>query len=379
MKKRVLRRTSLVIAVILAGVSVPYTTAFAKETEQGEVGIVYAEGVVTDLDADYQCANETDEVKVITQDEKTAEELQKGDILILPAVDEMNVEHAIEISSVKETEKGYIIEGTEADAFSDIVEYVDIAGTALANRSDILPEEGVSVTATDWNASERSLQTYRMGASGVTNLTPLCFQIDCSLGTVGSIKGSIVMTPALEYRLLFDFGGIQELALGLKGRMEISDLRVTCSDDGVLPIATIPYTFGNGMFTSYVTVNLVYSAEGEAYLTYAMDGYCGVSYDGQKAEFESNYDAQDLTYGMAGSLDVKTNICMGLVAYGSYTLMDAELNAGVAAEVQKQGAELYFYLNGNYGQNSILSQYGICGSKVIYDRNNSPLKYEVTF
>ena len=124
--------------------------------------------------------------------------------------------------------------------------------------------------------------------------------------------------------------------------MELSDFTVVCSRSGSIPIATLPYTFADGMFTAYVTMNLVYSAEGEICLSYTVNGVCGIT----------------------------------------YTLMNAELNTGIAALAQKEqgqtgGAVVYFYLDGSYGYGSVLEPYGICGAKVIYGKNNSPLKYEI--
>jgi len=48
----------------------------------------------------------------------------------------------------------------------------------------------------------------------------------------------------------------------------------------VFPIATLPYTFADGMFSAFITLNLVYSAQGEVFLSYEMSGICGVTYDG---------------------------------------------------------------------------------------------------
>ncbi|MFR4350794.1 MAG: hypothetical protein ACLT3H_03880 [Roseburia sp.] len=77
---------------------------------------------------------------------------------------------------------------------------------------------------------------------------------------------------------------------------------------------------------------------------------------------------------------------MGLMAYGTYTLMDVELNAGIKAEgriydsdEQNNWGVVYFYLGGSFGKNSVLSQYGVYGTKVFFDRDNSPLKYEIAF
>lgn len=380
MAKKVLRATSLALVVTLMGMNIGSTTVFAEGTEQRTEEISYAEGVVTDMDSDYSVEDTTAGIRVTTQDENTAQELQEGDILILPADGENETERAIEVTAVTDTAEGYVIEGTEPESFSDVVEHVDVEGETSANISEIVTEEGVRMQT---RPAGRSLG---LGTSGSTELEPLRFWIDRSFGEYGSIQGSITMTPTLEYRLLVDLGGVKELELGMRGRVETENLSVNCQADGVIPIATIPYTFADGMFTAYVTVQVAYTAGGEAFLTYAMDGYCGMNYDGVNTNFVCDYVPETLEYGLGAYGNLEANLSMGLVAYGTFTLMDVEVNAGVSAESRVYDteemtdfAELYFYLNGNYGYNSVLKEYGVYGSKVIFDRDNSPLKYEVEF
>lgn len=375
MKRKIMRSISLILAVTVVGMSAGSMVVYAAEPTQGAEEIVYTDNVVTDVDMDYSYEDTVDGVKVVTQDEQAAAKLQEGDILILSQ--EGETERAVEVTSVIDTDDGYVIEGAEPEQFSDVVEYVDASGTTGADVSDIVTDEGVSV---------RTISARGIGTSGSFDMTPLRFQIDRSLDGYGSIKGSIVMTPTLEYRVLFDFGGLEELELKQRGRLEITDLRISCQTGGVIPIATVPYTFAGGMFTAYVKLQLVYTAAGQAYLDYVVDGYLGVAYDGEQTSFLCDYNPEKLSYGIEAYGDVGANLSMGLMAYGTYTLMDVELNAGIKAEgriydsdEQNNWGVVYFYLDGSFGKNSVLSQYGVYGTKVFFDRDNSPLKYEIAF
>ena len=378
MSRKIAKGIGLALAMVIAGVSVAYVTVFAAEPAEGTEDIVYTERVVADLDMDYSCEDTAYGVEVVTQDEKSVSELTEGDILLLPAETDSEVMRAVEVTAITDTRDGYRIETKEPEDFADVVEYLDVSGKAGADISGIVTADGVSV--------QTGITSRAIGTSGTLNVAPLQFQIDRSFGEYGSVHGNILMIPALEYRLLFDFGGIQELELRQCGQLEIRNLGISGEVADVIPVATIPYTFADGMFTAYVTLQIVYTASGEAYLDYVMDGTVDVLYNGSEFSFLCDYNPQELSYGIGGYGDVGANLGMGLVAYGTYTLMDVEVNAGIRAEGQMNSQEgqadfgvAYFYMDGSFGQNSVLSQYGVYGSKVFFGKDNSPLKYEVIF
>jgi len=66
--------------------------------------------------------------EVVTED-TSAEELETGNIIVVPAQED-GVERAIEVTNVTKTEEGYVIEGEEPDSIFDVVESVDTQGTA---------------------------------------------------------------------------------------------------------------------------------------------------------------------------------------------------------------------------------------------------------
>lgn len=378
------KKISLSLTALLIMMNVGTVTIFAKEMAEEAVSeeIVYTEEVVTEFDAELQIEEQKNGVYEVVTEDVMAEELETGDILILPATEE-EPERAMEVTVVTETNEGYLIEGEEPESIFDVVESVNTEGTALVDTDSIVTEEGVTVVSTESTTRGTSWKDwFTFTSTGTTTMNGLRFHIDKQIGTSGFITGDISIDPSLEYCLIFDLAGVEEMTIMLDTQLEVSDVTVACSQAGSIPIATLPYTFAEGMFTAYVTMNLVYSAEGEIYLSYTINGECGITYDGNDTSLICSYEPELVTYGVSANGKVGAEFEVGLIAYGTYTLMNAELNAGIAALAQKeQGqtgyAEIYFYLDGSYGYGSVLEPYGICGAKVIYGKGNSPLRYEI--
>ena len=382
--RNIKKKISLSLTVLLIVMNVGTVTVFAKEMAENTVpdGIVYTEEVVTDFDAKLQYEEQRNGVYEAITEDAVAEELETGDILILPATEE-EPEHVMEITEITETDDGYLIQGEEPESIFDVVESVDTEGTAQVDVEAVVTEDGVTVTGMDNTKIDTSWKDwFTFTSTGTTAMNGLCFHIDKQLGTNGYITGDIAINPSLEYRLVFDFSGVEEMTATLDTQMELTDFTVACSQSGSIPIATLPYTFADGMFTAYVTMNLVYSAEGEICLSYTVNGVCGITYDGNDTSLIYSYEPELFQYGVTADGKIGAEFEVGLIAYGTYTLMNAELNTGIAALAQKEqgqtgGAVVYFYLDGSYGYGSVLEPYGICGAKVIYGKNNSPLRYEI--
>ena len=382
MKKKI----SWSLVALLIVMNLGNTTVYAKEgAEYQETDeIVYTQDVVTDFDADIEYEEQTDGTYEAMTDDTSAGDLESGDILILPATEDAP-ERVMEVKTVTETGDGYRIEGEEPDSIFDVVESVNTEGTAQITAEEVVTADGV--TATDVQADSRSTSWkdwFTFTSTGTTTMNGINFHIDKQIGTDGSLKGDIAINPSLEYKLVFDLSGVQEMTAALDTQLKISDFTVSAQKAGSIPVATLPYTFADGMFTAYVTINLVYSAEGEIYFDYEVDGVCGVNYDGKETSLICSYEPDVFDYGVAANGKIGAQFNIGLTAYGTYQVMNAELNTGIAALTQKEQGktgygEVYFYLDGSYGYGSILEPYGICGAKVIYGKENSPLKYEITF
>lgn len=382
MKKKI----SWSLAALLMVMNLGDATVFAQESTEYQDAdeIVYTQEVVTDFDAGFEYEEQTNGTYEVVTDDVAAENLESGNILILPATEDAS-ERVMEVTAVEETADGYRIEGEEPESLFDVVESVNTEGTAQVSAEDVVTADGVTVA--DVQTSSRSTSWrdwFTFTSTGTTEMNGLNFHIDKQIGTDGSLSGDIAVNPSLEYRLVFDLSGVQEMTAVLDTQLKISDVAVSAQKAGSIPIATLPYTFADGMFTAYATMNLVYSAEGEIYLDYEVDGMCGVSYDGKETSLICSYEPDVFDYGIAADGKIGAQFEIGLTAYGTYQVMNAELNAGIAALTQKEQGktgygEVYFYLDGSYGYGSILEPYGICGAKVIYGKENSPLKYEITF
>lgn len=378
MKKKI----SLSLVALLVVMNLGTVVTFAKEGTEGQTSdeIVYTEDVVTDFDSDFSYEDRGDGTYEVVTEDELAEDLEAGSIIVVPA-DEDSVEHAIEVTSVMETEDGYVIEGEQPDSIFDVVESVDTQGTAKVDTDAVIPADGVSVADTTDVARSGSWKNwFTFTSNGTTTMTGLNFHIDKQLGTNGSITGDFVVDPSLEYHLVFDLEGVKEMNAAINTKMRLSDFTVTGNKAGSIPIATLPYTFADGMFSAYVTMNLVYSAQGEVFVSYEMSGICGVTYDGTDTNLICSYEPEVFDYGASADGKIGAEFEITLLAYGTYNVMNAEVNSGFTANLQKESgqngiAELYFYLDGNYGYGSILEPYGICGSKVIYGKENSPFHY----
>lgn len=378
MKKKI----SLSLVALLVVMNLGTVVTFAKEGTEGQTSdeIVYTEDVVTDFDSDFSYEDRGDGTYEVVTEDELAEDLEAGSIIVVPA-DEDSVEHAIEVTSVTETEDGYVIEGEQPDSIFDVVESVDTQGTAEVDTDAVIPADGVSVSDTTDVARSGSWKNwFTFTSNGTTTMTGLNFHIDKQLGTNGNITGDFVVDPSLEYHLVFDLEGVKEMNAAINTKMRLSDFTVTGNKAGSIPIATLPYTFADGMFSAYVTMNLVYSAQGEVFVSYEMSGICGVTYDGTDTNLICSYEPEVFDYGASADGKIGAEFEITLLAYGTYNVMNAEVNSGFTANLQKESgqngiAELYFYLDGNYGYGSILEPYGICGSKVIYGKENSPFHY----
>ena len=382
MKKKI----SWSLAALLIVMNLGNTTVFAKEdAEYQETDeIVYTQDVVTDFDADIEYEDQSDGTYEVMTDDTAAEDLESGNILILPATEDAP-ERVMEVKTVTETGDGYRIEGEEPDSIFDVVESVNTEGTAQVTAEDVVTADGVTVADAQMNSRSASWKEwFAFTSTGATTMNGLIFHIDKQIGTDGSLKGDIAINPSLEYKLVFDLSGVQEMTAVLDTQLKISDFAVSAQNAGSIPVAILPYAFADGMFTAYVTVSLAYSAEGEIYLDYEVDGICGVNYDGKDTSLICSYEPDVFDYGIAANGKIGAQFKVDLTAYGTYQVMNAELNTGMAALTQKEQGkagygEVYFYLDGSYGYGSILEPYGICGAKVIYGKDNSPLKCEITF
>ena len=382
MKKKI----SWSLAALLIVMNLGNATVFAKEdAEYQETDeIVYTQDVVTDFDADIEYEEQADGTYEAMTDDTAAEDLESGNILILPATEE-TPERVMEVKKVTETGDGYRIEGEEPDSIFDVVESVNTEGTAQVTAEDVVTADGVTVADVQMNSRSTSWKEwFAFTSTGATTMNGLIFHIDKQIGTDGSLKGDIAVNPSLEYKIVFDLSGVQEMTAALDTQLKISDFTVSAQNAGSIPVAILPYTFADGMFTAYVTISLAYSAEGEIYLDYEVDGICGVNYDGQDTSLICSYEPDVFDYGIAANGTIGAQFKVDLTAYGTYQVMNAELNAGMAALTQKEQGktgygEVYFYLDGSYGYGSILEPYGICGEKVIYGEENSPLKCEIMF
>ena len=380
------KKISWSLAALLIVMNLGDATVFAKESTeyQGADEIVYTQDVVTDFDADIEYEEQTGGTYEVVTDDIAAGDLETGNILILPAT-EAAPERAMEVTAVTETGDGYRIEGEEPDSIFDVVESVDTEGTAQVTVGDVVTADGVTVTdAQNGSRSTSWKDWFTFTSNGTTTMNGMNFHIDKQIGTDGRLKGDIAINPSLEYKLVFDLSGVQEMTATLDTQLKVSDFTVSAQKAGSIPVATLPYIFADGMFTAYVTMNLVYSAEGDIYFDYEVDGVCGVNYDGKETSLICSYEPDVFDYGIAADGKIGAQFEINLTAYGTYQVMNAELNAGIAALTQKEQGktgygEVYFYLDGSYGYGSILEPYGICGAKVIYGKENSPLKYEITF
>ena len=383
--RNIKKKISLSLVALLTVTNLGTVVTFAKESNENQTSdeIVYTEDVVTDFDLDASIKEQPDgNYEVVTED-ASAEELETGNIIVVPAQED-GVERAIEVTNVTKTEDGYVIEGEEPDSIFDVVESVDTQGTAEVDTDAVIPADGVSVTsaadAMDTARSGSWREWFTFTSNGTTTMTGLNFHIDKQLGTNASLTGDVAIDPSLEYHLVFDLTGVKEMTAAINTRMKVTDVTVTGGKAGSIPIATLPYTFADGMFSAYITLNLVYSAQGEVFLSYEMSGICGVTYDGTDTNLICSYQPEVLDYGASADGKIGAEFEITLLAYGTYNVMNADVNSGFAASAQKESgqsgiAEVYFYLDGNYGYGSVLEPYGICGSKVIYGKDNSPFHY----
>ncbi|MCI5918020.1 MAG: hypothetical protein MRZ75_01640 [Roseburia sp.] len=386
--RNIKKKISLSLVALLTVTNLGTVVAFAKESNENQTSdeIVYTEDVMTDFDLDASIKEQPDgNYEVVTED-TSAEELETGNIIVVPAQED-GVERAIEVTNVTKTEEGYVIEGEEPDSIFDVVESVDTQGTAEVDTDAVIPADGVSVTsaadAMDTARSGSWREWFTFTSNGTTTMTGLNFHLDKQLGTNASLTGDFVIDPSLEYHLVFDLTGVKEMTAAINTRMKVTDVSVTGGKAGSIPIATLPYTFADGMFSAFITLNLVYSAQGEVFLSYEMSGICGVTYDGTDTSLICSYQPEVLDYGASADGKVGAEFEITLLAYGTYNVMNADVNSGFIASAQKESgqngiAEVYFYLDGNYGYGSILEPYGICGSKVIYGKDNSPFHYVFT-
>lgn len=383
--RNIKKKISLSLVALLTVTNLGTVVAFAKESNENQTSdeIVYTEDVMTDFDLDASIKEQPDgNYEVVTED-TSAEELETGNIIVVPAQED-GVERAIEVTNVTKTEEGYVIEGEEPDSIFDVVESVDTQGTAEVDTDAVIPADGVSVTsaadAMDTARSGSWREWFTFTSNGTTTMTGLNFHLDKQLGTNASLTGDFVIDPSLEYHLVFDLTGVKEMTAAINTRMKVTDVSVTGGKAGSIPIATLPYVFADGMLSAYITMNLVYSAQGEVFLSYEMSGTCGVTYDGTDTSLICSYQPDVLDYGISADGKIGAEFEITLLAYGTYNVMNADVNSGFVASAHKESgqngiAEAYFYLDGNYGYGSILEPYGICGSKVIYGKDNSPFHY----
>ena len=383
--RNIKKKISLSLVALLTVTNLGTVVAFAKESNENQTSdeIVYTEDVMTDFDLDASIKEQPDgNYEVVTED-TSAEELETGNIIVVPAQED-GVERAIEVTNVTKTEEGYVIEGEEPDSIFDVVESVDTQGTAEVDTDAVIPADGVSVTsaadAMDTARSGSWREWFTFTSNGTTTMTGLNFHLDKQLGTNASLTGDFVIDPSLEYHLVFDLTGVKEMTAAINTRMKVTDVSVIGGKAGSIPIATLPYVFADGMLSAYITMNLVYSAQGEVFLSYEMSGTCGVTYDGTDTSLICSYQPDILDYGISADGKIGAEFEITLLAYGTYNVMNADVNSGFVASAHKESgqngiAEAYFYLDGNYGYGSILEPYGICGSKVIYGKDNSPFHY----
>ena len=383
--RNIKKKISLGLVALLMVTNLGTVVTFAKESNGNQTPdeVVYAEDVVTDVAQDASIEEQTGGSYEVVTEDASAEELEAGNIIVVPAQED-GIERAIEVTDVVKTDDSYVIEGEKPDCIFDVVESVDTQGTAEVDSDAVIPADGVSVTsaanATDGTRSGSWREWFSFTSNGTTTMNGLNFHIDKQLGTNASLTGDFVIDPSLEYHLVFDLTGVKEMTAVIDTKMKLTDVTVTGGTAGSIPIATLPYVFTDGMFSAYITMNLVYSAQGEVFLSYEMSGMCGVTYDGTDTSLICSYQPDVLDYGISADGKIGAEFEITLLAYGTYNVMNADVNSGFAASAHKESgqngiAEVYFYLDGNYGYGSILEPYGICGSKVIYGKDNSPFHY----
>lgn len=382
MKKKVLMATGVTLAAVMVTVGVMGNTVFADQAEVAKEQIVYEQGVVTDVASDSQYQMLDDTSFVLSESSVKEENLSDGSIVVVK--DDNGESKALEVTGLEENADGdgYIVTGKEADNIFDVLKSVSVSGTAYVNPSDIVTMDGVSIASvqSDNVRSRGLLGMFSFGKKGTAELTKLTLNINRDIEGIGSINGDIVLAPELEYDIAFNTSGIQKLRLVADNKLTFNNLSVKCAKAGEIPLVRLPYTFANGMFTAYLNLDLVYDADGSAYVTYYVSGECGVDYDGTNTRFVCNYTPGELTYGVDATMKTGVKMEIGLVAYGTFTIMDMNVNTGFAGDLEcnSNGAntgDIYYYLDGDYGYNSVLAQYGICGKVIVYDKNNSVFRY----
>lgn len=382
MKKKVLMATGITLAAVMVTVGVMGNTVFADQAQAAKEQIVYEQGVVTDIASDSQYQMLDDTSFILSENSVKEENLSDGSIVVVK--DDNGESKALEVTGLEENTDGdgYIVTGREADNIFDVLKSVSVSGTAYVNPADIVTMDGVSIGSVQSNngRSRGLLGMFSFGKKGTAELTKLTLNINRDIEGIGSINGDIVLAPELEYDIAFNTSGIQKLRLVADNKLTFNNLSVKCAKTGEIPLVRLPYTFANGMFTAYLNLNLVYGADGSAYVTYSVSGKCGVDYDGTNTRFICNYTPGELTYGVDAAMKAGVNMQIGLVAYGTFTIMDMNLNTGFAGELEcnSNGAntgDIYYYIDGDYGYNSVLAQYGICGKVIVYDKNNSVFRY----
>ena len=146
--RNIKKKISLGLVALLMVTNLGTVVTFAKESNGNQTSdeVVYAEDVVTDFAQDASIEEQTGGSYEVVTENASAEELEAGNIIVVPAQED-GIERAIEVTDVVKTDDSYVIEGEKPDSIFDVVESVDTQGTAEVDSDAVIPADGVSVTS----------------------------------------------------------------------------------------------------------------------------------------------------------------------------------------------------------------------------------------
>lgn len=322
--------------------------------------------------------------------------IRSGQILVLPATEEIPEGITLEISTVSRSGGLYTIKGTVPEDIAMVYERIAVSGVADASTQTIEPEEGVTVETVNGDSelviSEEAINASLRGGTGEL------FSKDVSFQPNSHVSGKITFKiPDVSYYVDANLSltgiKVNQISLTLKENLKV-ETNLTGSTSGSIPVGeiTIPIKEIPGLAIK-AKVTVEYSASGKVNFAFNVDAQqtIGVKDNALFKETPKPDITDTLTIQAEGNIGPKLAVSLVWPSFVKDPKVIFDVNTdfgiGIKGSLVSHGGnggvsyfncmdgKIYFYLNAALITKDCILYNLYHQDWKIFTESNSPLRY----
>lgn len=292
------------------------------------IDIEYADDTYVVDGSDAVVSESGEEISMPTSELPT--DLTEGGYLLVESSDVYPQGVALKVENMEEAAKETTVTGTVVEDFTEIVDTLQVSGTADAAGGTFVPAEGISIVESTGDTEVTKIQAkavgVNIGADGKVEL-----EIDKKDGN-SKIEGSVSFKPTLDYDIDWRWGSLKKVTFIVESELE-SSIKASFSKEKSIPlgVARLPIP-GTGMGCT-VQFSLEVGGKGEVSLSASATYENGIKYK-KHLRFTNKCTDADFDFSGNAEVTIGPEIDLMLTFFGC-ELVDVGAEAGGKAEAER--------------------------------------------